>query len=90
MGELTGKGKARGTFKLRYLPHDIVASGEWYRDEKWKQQYPSPAVILNNWIVGNGDKVTRAIQYGHFFYDVDNGQCMDPKANAQGMLRGGV
>jgi hypothetical protein len=76
MHQLTSRGMRGGIFRLRFLPHDLVASGQWYSASKWKKMYPSPCVILNNWIEGNGNKIERALSYGHFFYDVAKARCI--------------
>ena len=74
-------------YKLRFMPTTICASGQWYTDPEIRKQYPNPSVILNNWIIGNSNKFSRAKANKHWFLDEGTSKCLDPDPIRQNMFR---
>ena len=55
-------------------PHTFVP-GLWYKDRSYRKTVPAPAVVLNNWIIGNDAKIKRAKEWKHWFLD-ESGACI--------------
>jgi hypothetical protein len=55
------------TLKVGWLDSGTFVAGGWYNDAGYRKAASNPAVILNNWIVGNEAKKQRAIKWDHWF-----------------------
>jgi Nucleotide-diphospho-sugar transferase len=66
-------------YKIKFLPPNIVASGQWYSDQSLRKRIPSPSVILNNWIIGNPSKIARAKRNKHWCLNDNYTECSDPR-----------
>ncbi|XP_071177306.1 uncharacterized protein [Mytilus edulis] len=69
--------KRYGGLKALILPHTDFPDGKWYALPESKRKSWKPYVIHNNWIIGNGNKIARAKEWGHWF--LNNGS--DIKCN---------
>jgi FkbM family methyltransferase len=77
---LTSKAKKEGKLNIQYLPFEFFQPGFYYNDVKWAKKSPNPKIILNNWIIGNPSKVSRAKAFGHWFLMETDDQyfCLEP------------
>jgi hypothetical protein len=62
--------------RVGWLDPQKFVPGLWYKDTSYQKTLPAPAVILNNWIVGNDAKVARAKEWGHWFLEQNGGKCL--------------
>ncbi|CAG2232421.1 unnamed protein product [Mytilus edulis] len=53
--------------KALILPHTVFPDGKWYSLPESERKSWKPYVIHNNWIIGNGNKIARAKEWGHWF-----------------------
>ena len=56
---------------VAWLDPKHFCSGVYYRDADYASTVVEPKVILNNFVVSNGAKITRAKQHGHWFLTED-------------------
>ena len=59
---------------VAWLPFEKFVSGLYYTKKDLAKNATRPMVILNNWIVGNSAKETRAKRWGHW-YLTEDGSC---------------
>ena len=64
-------------------PHNVAwlnptqfVSGQWYTDASYRSFAPSPYIILNNYIIGNTNKIMRAKKWNHWFLRSSSTQCL--------------
>ncbi|KAL4223175.1 hypothetical protein ACF0H5_016647 [Mactra antiquata] len=57
--------------KMKLLPLDVYADGQWYKLPEDKRNQSHPIVINNNWVVGNKAKIERAKKWKHWFIHDD-------------------
>ena len=64
-----------------FLDQGEFAAGTWYKGRRPDKvrSYKAPAVVLNNWITGNGAKERRAKEWRQWFLSDDGGACVDPR-----------
>jgi len=65
-GQIVKHGLRRGDF-----PRAFFVGGKWYQNATFRDMV-NPVVIQNNWIIGNGPKIKRAQQWGHWYLNQSN------------------
>ena len=65
-----------GGVSMAFLPRESFPDGMWYHNASHRAALPATdpchrPLIINNFIIGNDNKVARAKQWGHWFW-LDN------------------
>jgi hypothetical protein len=68
--------KSKG-MEVSWLPHDTFVCGKCFDSEKTRPV--DPVVVLNNHIIGNKAKFSRAKLWNHWYLDNDGKRCIEPE-----------
>lgn len=66
-------GRILGNLKVGWLDPKAFVPGLWYQDAAYRSTAKTPTVLLNNYIIGNNEKIKRAKQWKHWF--LTDGAC---------------
>ena len=73
--------------KVHWLPECEFTRGEWYSSEELRRRCPAPALLQNNYLVGNTEKIHRVKRWKHWFVDESLQRCTCTRHTASLLLK---